>query len=59
MATPDLSCPVCSADLPLTGDEKRGDEIFCTFCGAPCRLQVRPKSKDKEDGDEYMAEEDF
>jgi hypothetical protein len=58
MATPDLTCPVCSADLPLTGDEKRGDEIFCVFCGAPCRLQIRPKSGD-QDGDEYMAEEDF
>jgi hypothetical protein len=55
--TPDLSCPVCSADLPLTGDEKRGDEIFCTFCGAPCRLQIRPSKK--EEGDEYHAEEDF
>jgi hypothetical protein len=57
MATPDLTCPVCSADLPLTGDEKRGDEIFCVFCGAPCRLQIRPKVK--EEGDEYSAEEDF
>ena len=59
MAIPDLTCPVCSADLPLTGDEKRGDEVFCVFCGAPCRLQIKPKSNDKDDGDEYSAEEDF
>jgi hypothetical protein len=56
--TPELTCPVCSADLPLNGDEKRGDEIFCTFCGSPFRLQIRPKSKDEE-GDDYSAEEDF
>jgi predicted amidophosphoribosyltransferase len=56
--TPELCCPVCSADLPLNGDEKRGDEIFCTFCGSPFRLQIRPKSKDEE-GDDYSAEEDF
>jgi hypothetical protein len=58
MAIPDLSCPVCSADLPLCGDEKRGDEIFCTFCGSPFRLEIRPKSKD-EGGDDYSAEEDY
>jgi len=57
MAIPDLCCPVCSADLPLNGDEKRGDEIFCTFCGSPFRLQIRPKSKDE--GDDYSAEEDY
>jgi len=49
----DLSCPVCSADFPLAGDEKAGDEVFCTFCGAPCRLKTNAKSPDVE------IEEDF
>jgi len=57
MATKDLSCPICNADLPLNGDERKGDEIFCTYCGAPCRLAVNPKKTD--DKDEYMAEEDY
>ena len=57
MATKDLSCPICNADLPLNGDERKGDEIFCTYCGAPCRLMVKPKKLD--DKDEYMAEEDY
>jgi DNA-directed RNA polymerase subunit RPC12/RpoP len=58
MATKDLSCPICNADLPLNGDERQGDEIFCTYCGAPCRLMVKlKKQSDKED--EYAAEEDF
>jgi DNA-directed RNA polymerase subunit RPC12/RpoP len=57
MASKDLSCPICNADLPLNGDERKGDEIFCTYCGTPCRLAVNPKRKD--DKDEYMAEEDY
>jgi len=58
VATKDLSCPICSADLPLTGDEHVGDEIFCTYCGAPCRLMVKPK-KGPDQIDEYAAEEDY
>jgi hypothetical protein len=57
MASKDLSCPICNADLPLNGDERKGDEIFCTYCGTPCRLAVNPKKND--DQDEYMAEEDY
>ncbi len=53
MATVDLSCPVCSADFPLSGDEKAGDEVFCTFCGAPFRLTATPQSA------ECSLEEDF
>lgn len=54
MATRDLTCPVCQADIPLGGDERPGDEIFCTYCSAPCRVV---KSGDEED--ELEAEEDF
>ncbi|MGI9590467.1 MAG: lysine biosynthesis protein LysW [Myxococcota bacterium] len=50
----DLSCPVCTADVPLTGDERKGDEVFCTFCGAPCRL-----AKTSSDDEEWELEEDF
>jgi hypothetical protein len=57
MATKDLSCPICNADLPLNGDERQGDEIFCTYCGAPSRLALKPKKMDAPD--EYMAEEDY
>jgi hypothetical protein len=51
--TAELECPVCSADLPLSGDERKGDEVFCTFCGSPCRLTENPKSP------ECDLEEDF
>ena len=50
----DLSCPVCSADFPLAGDEKKGEEVFCTFCGAPCKLTGTP-AEDEECG----LEEDY
>lgn len=49
----DLNCPVCSADFPLSGDEKVGDEVFCTYCNAPCRLTRNPKDAD------CALEEDF
>lgn len=49
----DLSCPVCSADLPLAGDERKGDEVYCSYCRAPCRLTENPGTPD------CRVEEDF
>ena len=49
----EVTCPICQADVPLAGDEKPGDEVYCTFCGAPCRLVGR------KDDDELELEEDF
>jgi len=49
----ELCCPICQADVPLAGDEKPGDEIACTYCGAPCRIVG------KSDEDELELEEDF
>ena len=50
----DLSCPVCSAHFPLAGDERIGDDVYCTYCGAPCILR-----KAQNDPDELDLEEDF
>jgi hypothetical protein len=55
MRSREISCPVCTADIPLAGDERKGDEIFCTFCGAPFRLTKAP-ARDDED---WGLEEDF
>lgn len=49
----DLSCPVCSADFPLTGDERAGEEVYCTYCGAPCKLTKAAAE------DDCKVEEDF
>lgn len=32
------ACPICNADVPLSGDERKGDPIFCSYCNAPLRL---------------------
>ena len=54
MGTPDLACPVCNADLPLAGDEKLGENIYCTYCGAPCILVGK-----EDDPETWEPEEDF
>jgi hypothetical protein len=54
MGSPEIECPICMADIPLTGDEKKGDEVFCTYCGAPLKLAGRG-----EEFDEAELEEDF
>ncbi len=54
MAIGELECPICSADMPLAGDEKKGDELICLFCGAPYRLTANVKL-----GEEVEFEEDF
>lgn len=37
MAT-EVTCPVCSADVPLGGDERSGEDVYCTVCGATLKL---------------------
>ena len=54
MGSPEIECPICSADIMLTGDEKKGDEVFCTYCGAPLKL-----AGSGEEFDEAELEEDF
>ena len=49
----DLSCPVCNADFPVSGDELKGEEVYCTYCGAPCKLTASASSEDCD------VEEDF
>jgi len=35
----ELSCPICDADVPLGGDEKPGEELYCAYCRAPLTLK--------------------
>ena len=53
MGRGELKCPICDGDLPLGGDERPGDEMFCAFCGAPCLIKGDP------DDDECELEADF
>ncbi len=47
MSKDELTCPICTADVPMSGDERPGDEVFCTYCGAP--LSVSKGSKGEDD----------
>ena len=51
--TRQLSCPICNADFPLSGDEQAGEEVYCAYCSAPCKLTASASSEDCE------VEEDF
>jgi predicted amidophosphoribosyltransferase len=51
----ELSCPVCNADLPLAGDERVGDDVYCSYCGAPLVLRGKPGA----DFEDMEPEEDF
>jgi uncharacterized Zn-finger protein len=31
-------CPYCEAEIPLEGDEKEGDEIYCSYCQMRLKL---------------------
>ncbi len=53
MAQQELTCPVCQADMPLGGDERPGDEFYCSCCGAPGIIAKKDKSEELE------VEEDF
>jgi thiamine biosynthesis lipoprotein len=53
MAQQEITCPICQADMPLGGDEKPGDEFFCSCCGAPGLIAKKDKSEELE------VEEDF
>jgi len=33
MPTAEAVCPACEGNLPLHGDEKVGDEVYCSYCG--------------------------
>lgn len=53
MARSEVNCPICSADVPLSGDEGPGEEVFCSVCGSPLRLTGAASDEDVE------AEEDM
>ena len=58
MGAPELACPVCDADLTLAGDERAGDLVHCSFCGAPFLLKQRAAGDD-EDDKRWELEDDF
>ena len=39
MAATEMECPVCDGNIPLDGDERDGDEIFCGYCGVTSKYK--------------------
>lgn len=54
MAKKDLACPICDADVPIAGDERNGEEVYCAYCRAPLTIK-----KSDSDEDEMELEDDF
>ena len=38
----ELECPICAADIPVSGEEKVGEEVVCPYCNSPCRIKAKP-----------------
>ena len=38
-----LLCPLCDVEVPMSGDEEPGEEIYCPYCETPLKLM---KNKD-------------
>ncbi len=47
----ELTCPICSADTPLDGEEEAGDSILCAFCFSPLKMTV------KDDGSRALVDD--
>ena len=39
MAKLETHCPYCEADIPLDGDEKKGEEVYCSYCEMRLKLE--------------------
>lgn len=35
----EVDCPYCEAEIPLDGDEKVGEEVYCSYCHMKLRLK--------------------
>jgi hypothetical protein len=45
----EASCPICNADVPMDGDEREGDTVYCAYCKAP--LKVGKLGTDEDDAE--------
>ncbi|HHL39589.1 MAG TPA: lysine biosynthesis protein LysW [Deltaproteobacteria bacterium] len=47
-----LTCPTCDVEIPLDGDERVGQQIYCPYCQVPLKIK-------KTKTDEIYLQEDF
>ncbi len=41
MGQREVICPFCEAEIPLDGDEKEGEDVYCSYCHMKLRLEKR------------------
>ncbi len=57
----EATCPVCNANIPLERDDRPGDYVYCSYCGAQLKVgrdKVDDTSKSSTD-QEVEVEEDW
>ena len=53
----ETECPVCYANIPLEKEDKLGDQVFCSCCGA--QLIIERIETDENDKEIISTEEDY
>ncbi len=53
----ETECSICFAYIPLEPEDKLGDQIFCSFCGA--QLILEKIDKDDDANEIISTEEDY
>jgi hypothetical protein len=43
---------MCDTEIPMSGDERVGEEVYCPYCQCPLKLKKTKK-------DELYLQEDF
>jgi len=46
------TCPICQAEVPLDGDERHGDPVYCSYCEMELRLKRKGEDWEVEEGDD-------
>jgi len=46
-----LQCPLCDAEVPISEEDRAGNQVYCPYC--QCPLKLRKKA------DKIYLDEDF
>jgi hypothetical protein len=49
----EATCPVCNANIPLERDDRPGDYVYCSYCGAQLKVG-RDKEMEKPGNDQEV-----
>lgn len=54
----EATCPICNANIPLERDDREGDYVYCSYCGAQLKVGSNISKKSKKE-EEVEVEEDW